>query len=95
MGALNIDTEEVKGIASKVAQQKENLEAEIKGIQENKERLNTCWTGEAATAAQSSLEEIVNLYNDMLVTVTSTHESLSSTANAFSETDSSNASMFK
>ncbi len=94
MSALNIDTEEVKNIASRIAQQKENLEAEIKGIQENKERLNTSWSGEAATAAQSALDEIISLYNDLLATVTSTHESLASAANAFSDTDSSNASMF-
>ena len=94
MGALNIDTEEVKNIASRIAQQKESLEAEIKGIQENKERLNTSWTGEAATAAQSALDEIISLYIDLLATVTSSHESLTSTANAFSDTDSSNASMF-
>ena len=70
------------------------MKKEIKGIQENKERLNTSWTGEAATAAQSALDEIISLYNDLLATVTSTHESLASAANAFSDTDSSNASMF-
>lgn len=95
MAVLNIDTEGVRDIASMISNQADELETEIKRIKENQEKLNSCWTGEAATAAQGALDEVVSLYNDMLATVRSTHTSLASAANSFSDTDTSNAGMFK
>ena len=92
---LEIEPSELRALANKISVEAESLSSEISNFEQLQQSLAEHWYGgETAPAAQNSLTELVELYKEMLNTVTSTHESLASAASNFGETDEAGASMF-
>lgn len=93
---LEIEPNDVKSLAARISSEGESLRIEISNFKQYQQNLAIHWYGgKTAPAAQESLTEIVNLYDELFKTVTSTHESLTGTATVFDRTDESGAALFR
>lgn len=92
---LEIEPNEVKSLAARISSEGDSLSTEISNFKQYQQSLASHWYGgKTAPAAQESLTELVNLYDELLKTVTSTHDSLTSAATNFDGTDESGAALF-
>lgn len=91
---LNIDTDSVRNLSHKIEDQGDNLKTHIESIQQCRDLLEVAWDGNSGRAARTQINEIINMYKELLTTVESTYQSLISSANSFEETDQEGASMF-
>lgn len=93
---FRMDTDEVKTISVSINSLKEDLLQEYTSLQNSKQSLSEHWNGDnGSVAAQGAIDDVLNLYRELITTVESTADSLNSAANGAVATDEGNASMFR
>lgn len=92
---LEIEPNDVKSLSARISSEGDSLSIEISNFKQYQQNLARHWYGgKTAPAAQESLTELVSLYDELLKTVISTHDSLTGAATEFDRTDESGATLF-